>query len=405
MNVNQQGDTATPAPNPDAAAIQPDHTPRLSAAEARDAVKRFHNTRNGYALLLLGVDLAVFALGQWLAVAGRSLGLNILGAIVTWVAIVRLFIVGHDACHQAFTTSRRLNDCLGRLAFLVSLTPYSLWRVGHNIVHHGFNNLRGRDFVWEPKTPEEYGVLSPGQQRLERLYRSAAGAGIYYFVEIWWRRLYFPNRRSMPVARPEFRFDSYLVTAIAAAWLVALLVYARAHEVSFYRALLLAFVIPFVLWNWTVALVVYLHHTHPDIPWYDNKRQWQEHFVQLSSTLHVVMPWPLGPLMHHIMEHPVHHLDTTIPLYGLKHAQQRLSDLGADFTRVPFTLGYYLRCVRACKLYDYQRHSWVAFPNKSYRLRSVHPISRLFLVVVNTVGSSFGVRCIASPSKSNLDRT
>jgi len=40
-----------------------------------------------------------------------------LGVLVTWAAIVRLFIIGHDACHQAFTSSARLNHAVGRIAF------------------------------------------------------------------------------------------------------------------------------------------------------------------------------------------------------------------------------------------------------------------------------------------------
>jgi omega-6 fatty acid desaturase (delta-12 desaturase) len=127
--------------------------------------------------------------------------------------------------------------------------------------------------------------------------------------------------------------------------------------------LLLAFVIPFMLWTWSVGLVVYLHHTHPEIRWYADKRRWKLETAQLASTVHLVMPWPLGPLIHHIMEHPAHHLDATIPLYQLKRAQQHLKDIGAGFTSTRFTLGYYRRCVKVCQLYDYRQQRWVPFPN------------------------------------------
>ena len=113
----------------------------------------------------------------------------------------------------------KLVRLIGRIAFLASLTPFSLWRVGHNVVHHGFNNLRGRDFVWEPHDPESYAKLSPARQRMERIYRSAIGPGIYYGVEIWWTRLYFPAKRYLVAERFEFTADSLLVTAFAALWL------------------------------------------------------------------------------------------------------------------------------------------------------------------------------------------
>jgi acyl-lipid omega-6 desaturase (Delta-12 desaturase) len=336
----------------------------LSAVQARKALCEFQHKRDGYAIWLLSFDLLLFGVGQWLAIAMNG-GWRALGVVVTWVAIVRLFVIGHDACHQALTSSKRLNDTLGRVAFLVSLTPYSLWRVGHNVVHHGFNNLRGRDFVWEPKTLDEYAAMPKWRQRIERLYRGAAGPAIYYFVDIWWRRLFFPNRNERPVDRREFFVDCWLISAVAVMWLTGLYAYAHAHGQSLALAALLAFVIPFVLWNWTMGLIVYMHHTHPDVRWYDDKREWQHDAAQVSATLHLLMPWPLGPVMHHIMEHPAHHLDGTIPLYNLRDAQYRLQEIGAEFVKQRLTLALYLDCVRQCKLYDYRQRRWVGFPESA----------------------------------------
>jgi hypothetical protein len=51
--------------------------------------------------------------------------------------------------------------------------------------------------------------------------------------------------------------------------------YAETHDArSFWVTLSIACIIPFVLWNWTVGLVVYLHHTHPDVQWYAERREW-----------------------------------------------------------------------------------------------------------------------------------
>ena len=40
-------------------------------------------------------------------------------------------------------------------------------------------------------------------------------------------------------------------------------------------ALRCAFVVPLVLWNGTMGLIVYLHHTHPDVAWHDDRKAWQ----------------------------------------------------------------------------------------------------------------------------------
>ncbi|RYY52074.1 MAG: fatty acid desaturase, partial [Comamonadaceae bacterium] len=131
----------------------------------------------------------------------------------------RLFVIGHDACHQSLTPHRRLNQWLGRIAFLPSLTPYSLWEVGHNVVHHGYTNLKGFDFVWAPLTAAEYAALSPRERMMERIYRSGWAPGLYYMVEIWWKKMFFPSRRQMPTRRRIFVLDNLLVTAFALLWI------------------------------------------------------------------------------------------------------------------------------------------------------------------------------------------
>ena len=337
------------------------NSPRLSVNAARRAVEPFRQKRNVHAVLLLTSDYAAFAAGQYLAIAAGSGWLQVLGTVITWVSITRLFLIGHDACHEALVSNLRGNKWMARIAFLVSLTPYSTWRAGHNVVHHGFNNLRGRDFVWEPKTPAEYAAMPRWRQRVERLYRSVAGPPLYYLLEIWWRCLFFPSRRQ---ARPrtEFKMDSLLVASIAGLWIGLIFLYTTTHGTAFWPTLLRAFVIPFLLWNWSVGLVVYLHHTSPDVRWYADKRQWKLEAGQLASTIHLIIPWPFGPLIHHIMEHPAHHLDATIPLYHLNKAQKHLKDIGAGFVSIPFTLDYYWRCVHVCQLYDYQHQRWVPFP-------------------------------------------
>jgi omega-6 fatty acid desaturase (delta-12 desaturase) len=98
------------------------------------------------------------------------------------LAIARLFVLGHDACHQSLFTRRRVNRWVGRLLFAPSLTPYSLWEVGHNLGHHVYTNLRGMDYVWTPLSKAEFDGMPPWRQRAERFYRSGYGCGAYYLV-------------------------------------------------------------------------------------------------------------------------------------------------------------------------------------------------------------------------------
>jgi omega-6 fatty acid desaturase (delta-12 desaturase) len=338
-----------------------------SIASLREVLSAYYRRSTLLAVALLAADIAVFILGQWLVATG-TLGWQVVGGVVTTLAIVRLFIIGHDACHQSLTDHASLNKVLGRIAFLPSLTPYSLWRVGHNVVHHGFNNLKGRDFVWEPLDPSDFASLSPARRRLERIYRSAIGPLPYYMAEIWWRRLYFPRGANKPGNRTEFFWDSALVTVFAIGWigwLVAATAAGGAGHVTL--TLLIGFLVPFVVWNWTIGFVVYLHHTHPGVVWYADKSAWLKAQGILHGTVRYrVRPW-WNWLLHNIMEHAAHHLDARIPLYRLKAAQATLARLVPDIPVVELSLRTYWRTVRECKLFDFAAQRWVGFPATATR--------------------------------------
>ena len=338
-------------------------TPTLSINQLRERLSPHHEASTVIAVLLLLGDIALFIVGQYLVLKTPHLASKLLGSILTTVAIIRLFILGHDACHGSLTPNALLNKILGRIAFLPSLTPYSLWRVGHNVVHHGFNNLRGRDFVWQPLDQTEYQRLSRPRQWLERIYRSAFGPLPYYLIEIWWRRLYFPRRTNAPGRRLEFTLDSSLVTVFAILWGAWIAMASTPHgAIQTSLALLLGLLLPFLVWVWVVGFVIYLHHTHPEVVWYDDKTAWMRHQGMLHGTVRYhVHPW-WNLLLHNIMEHAAHHLDARIPLYRLKEAQAALALLVPDIPVVELSMRTYLRTVRACKLYDYKSNKWTTFP-------------------------------------------
>ena len=93
------------------------------------------------AFVLLIVDYALFFALIAGTIAFDAVWAKLLCGLAAGFVIGRLFIIGHDACHQSLTPHRELNKVLGRIAFLPSLTPYSLWDTGHNVVHHGYTCL------------------------------------------------------------------------------------------------------------------------------------------------------------------------------------------------------------------------------------------------------------------------
>ena len=314
--------------------------------------------------LVLLLDIAFFSAGTAIVLLADSLLLKLLGMLIITFAIVRLFLVGHDACHGSFFSNARLNAICGRIAFLPSMTAYSLWEMGHNTAHHGFNNLKGRDQVWAPYSKAEFDAL-PGHRRvLERLYRSGLGWGAYYLYEMWWKKLYFASKKEVGSSRRKYKLDSLLVTVFAAAWLGVVAYLADATEQSVGMMVILAVFLPFLLWNGVIGFVVYLHHTNPRIAWFLNRQEWQRNRAYLTSTACVSFPLGMDRVMHNIMEHNAHHLNPGIPMFSLRAAQKVLRDKFPELCDYRITPQSYMDVVKRCKLYDFANHRWLDFNGK-----------------------------------------
>jgi omega-6 fatty acid desaturase (delta-12 desaturase) len=328
----------------------------------REVMAQFHSRSNAPGLANAAFDCAGYTCCFFVLASRPSWAVGIPVAFVQMMFIARLFILGHDACHGALFRPRFLNRLLGRIFFLPSMTPYTLWELGHNSVHHGFSNLKGRDYVWTPFSPEDWVRLPRRRRFLERLYRCPLGLGVYYFAELWWKRMFFPRRGSLTSYRASYFWDNllniaFLALQIAAARLIA------PHDASQVGTLWFAVVAPFVLWNYLMGFAIYCHHTHPDVRWFDSRTEWSFYEAQVRSTTHTTFPGGVGWLLHNIFEHTAHHVDTAIPFYELRAAQRRIEELcGPDIVQVEiFSARAFLAQMRTCQLYEYRKHRWVRF--------------------------------------------
>ncbi|MDI9334969.1 MAG: fatty acid desaturase [Cytophagales bacterium] len=314
------------------------------------------------AVALLTIDYVLLMAALTSTVLLQQLWAKLLAGMAAGFVIGRLFIIGHDACHQSLTPNRKLNPWLGRLAFLPSITPYSLWEVGHNVVHHGYTNLKNVDFVWAPLSKEEYAALGRFKRLMYRIYRSGWAPGLYYLIEMWWKRMFFPNKAQMPTRRPIFFQDSLLAAAFGVAWIGTMVWAAYAADQSVLLTLLFGVVVPFLFWVSMIGFVVYVHHTHTQVVWHDDKLAWAKAQPFVSTTVHLTFPLKMGALMHNIMEHTAHHVDMGVPLYHLKQAQAKLEAmLPKRIVIQPFSLAWYARTAKSCKLYDFKQQRWTKF--------------------------------------------
>jgi len=295
----------------------------------------------------------------------ESLWIKVFASLVAALWIARLFVIGHDACHGSYTPNKTLNQWIGRIAFLPSLTPYSLWEVGHNLAHHGFTNLKERDYVWAPFSPNEFAKLTRMRRALEHVYRSGFGQGVYYMIEMWWKKLFFPGRKHVTTRRASHVVDSLLVAIFGALWIGGLTLWGARTGISIVSLLIFGFAVPFFLWNCLMGFVIYVQHTHPRVAWYERRDQWSANAGYATTTVHVKLKRPFDCLIHYILEHGAHHVNMGIPLYRLKEAQARLTaTLDERLNAEAFTWRYYWNTVRRCKLYDFAQHYWTDFEGR-----------------------------------------
>ena len=269
-----------------------------------------------------------------------------------------MFVLGHDACHQSLTPSRRLNIFLGRVLFLPTLTASSLWIAGHNIAHHGHPGLRFHDVPWVPLSPSQYFALSASRRWLYRVYRSWWGGGLYFALDVWWKRQMFPRGKT----RRVFVWDSCLVTAFLGFQVSVYCIIALQTGQSPVLLIALGVVLPFVVWLHLAAFVFYVHHTDPSARWYDDKGEWRSAQPNLEGTHSITLPLRLDVLLHHVMEHPAHHVNAAIPSYHLAAAQRALEKCyPEDFVQRHITIRRFIEITRRCELYDGKGHQWLTF--------------------------------------------
>ena len=330
----------------------------------KDELHELHTRSSALGIALTACDAVGFALALIAICYTGSIVGQLIFAVLAAALVGRLFMLGHDACHQSLTPNRRLNRVLGTVALLPSLHPYSLWDLGHNRIHHRYTNQRDLDYVWEPLEPAEYARLSRLSRWMYRMYRTPAGHLCYYGIEIWWRKMFFPRTSAVGRYSRSYVWDHVVVSLWAVAVPVALVV-ARQHwwpgapPSDLAITVACGWILPVVLFTASMSVVIYLHHTHPRIVWTRGETTATD--AQLLGAVHVVLPAWVERTLHHIMEHTAHHARPGIPMYRLSDGQALLEERHEAVIVERWSPRFHLDTLRRCKLFDLESREWVGF--------------------------------------------
>lgn len=235
--------------------------------------------------------------------------LTLLLSVPAAAFLMRLFMIQHDCGHGSFFRSRRLNDLLGHVIGVLTLTPHGYWRRAHNIHHATSGNLEKRGIGdVSVLTLREYLALSRWKRLGYRLYRHPLvllGLGPLYIFVIKYRLPLDLLRMDGGALRSVLATN--LVLAAAMAGLVAWLGWAEAIMVQLPIVTLAAMA---GVW------LFYVQHQFERTYW-RAEGDWSFHDAALHGSSHYDLPQPLRWLTADIGIHHIHHLSSRIPNYRL----------------------------------------------------------------------------------------
>jgi omega-6 fatty acid desaturase (delta-12 desaturase) len=270
----------------------------------------------------------------WTAVHFGHWWLGLLIAIPAAGFLLRLFMIQHDCGHGAFFRHRLANDWIGRVASVVTLTPYEVWRHAHNLHHATTGNLDRRGFGdIDTLTVEEYRARSFWGRLRYRLYRHPLvmfGIGPAYLFLLQHRLpVGFMRAGWRPWASVMTTNLSIGLAATGLIWLVGVKAFVLVH-------------LPIMLLAASIGVwLFYVQHQFERTSW-DRNDAWKPQAAALHGSSHYDLPGFLRWFTGNIGVHHVHHLNSRIPCYRLQRVLRDHPEL-RDVGRL--TLWQSLRCV------------------------------------------------------------
>ena len=320
----------------------------------------------GYAI----ADYLLYYGGAAAAVVSPWWLVKLVGVGVAGFAASMLFALGHDAAHGTLVASRRMNRFLATLCFLPSWYLHTPWIRAHNHLHHGWTNVAEGDYSWRPVSPDQYRSMPRWRRLIERFYRSWWALWLHSIVEIWWKHIAMPrdsDRRYLDARQVNLErllMIAFVAAHVACGWLVApgWSTIAGGPAMSPWLIVAAVVIAPWWIFQVMFSIVTFLHHTHPQIPWYRTKRESSFFAGQVQGTVHVELPTWVERLLHNITVHNAHHVDARIPFRDLPDAQRRIESAFTSEVRVErWSMRSFIAVSRTCQLYDYDAHRWVTF--------------------------------------------
>ena len=339
MNDNSEKTTAEPA-----------EQSKPKASDWKSMIARYQGSHVGRSLFQLVTTLGLLvmtllAMHRMLHVAWWVPMLLVLPAAGF---IVRTFIIMHDCSHGSFLPWPKVNDAVGFVTGILTLTPYAQWRREHALHHASSGDLdrRGNGDV-TTITVREYLALSPWARFRYRIFRNPAvllGLGPLHMIVL-------QRFRTRGKATGTMQLWNVWMTNIAIAGLIATLILAAGA-----KSLLVIYLPAYYIATMAGVWLFYVQHQFEDAYWEPHER-WDYATAAVHGSSYLRLPRVLQWFTGSIGLHHVHHLGPRIPNYRL----QRAHDENPIFHAAPvMTIRQGVRAL-GLTLYDEQQRQMIRF--------------------------------------------
>lgn len=287
-------------------------TDKLDRAVWRAGVSDYETAYTWKSIWQISNTLIPFLISWYLMYLSLDYGywLTLLLAIPAAGFMVRIFIIQHDCGHGSFFKSNKVNNIIGSIFGVITLTPYYYWRKSHAIHHAHAGNLdrRGIGDIYT-MTVNEYLQTSKWKRLQYRIYRHPlllfTVSSTIVFVVL--NRFYHPESKNWKKERASVHG-----TNLAIASIVLIL-----SSLIGWKAFLMVQV-PLTILSSTVGIwFFYVQHQFEETYW-ENAGDWEYSIAALQGSSYYQLPKVLQWFSGNIGFHHIHHLSPRIPNYLLE---------------------------------------------------------------------------------------
>ena len=313
-----------------------------SGPDARRATLQLVTTLGALALSMWLIHISLQWSSPWSILVTLALTLPTAGLLV------RTFIFMHDCTHSSFYETRWLNDSVGFVTGVLTLTPFAQWRRDHALHHASSGDLDRRGNGDIPTlTVKEYLARTPRQRLFYRIVRQPV---LMLMGGPFWLALN-QRFRGKSMATKDKQQSSVLWTniAIVAGLTVALMTVGL-------KTVFFAYLLPFYIAAAVGIWLFYVQHQFEDAYW-TQKPEWDYVEASLRGSSHLKLPAILNWFTGDIGLHHVHHVAPKIPNHRLRECHEQ----NPMFHGSPvLTLRSAMSCLRLA-LWDEDRQRMVSF--------------------------------------------